>query len=97
MLDSLNSVLGTADKDWKITHEEHMKRYQRGLADLKAGNRMGFATAMYTRVMFPNGDGDFETSKGLSNKVLGLPKESLDEATKRTVDMVESGWNPFTE
>jgi len=27
--------------------------------------------------------------------VLGLKREDLDECTKRTVEMVESGWNPF--
>ncbi|KAH0383015.1 NAD(P)-binding protein, partial [Aureobasidium melanogenum] len=39
--------------------------------------------------------GDYETSKGLDNEGLNLPQEDLDEATKRTVEMVNSGWNPF--
>lgn len=33
----------------------------------------------------------------MQNDILGLPKEDLDEATKRTVDMVESGWDPLKE
>jgi hypothetical protein len=56
---------------------------------------MGFAKAMYTRIFFPNGGGDFESSRGLANSAIGLPEDSLDEATKRVVEMVESGWNPF--
>ena len=32
-----------------------------------------------------------------ANDALGLPHEDLDEATKRTVEMVESGWKPFAE
>ena len=54
-----------------------------------------FPTASYARIFYPNGDGDFESKWGTSNKLLGLPKEDLDEATKRIVEMVDSGWSPF--
>ena len=50
---------------------------------------------MYARCFYPDDSGDFETSHGLDNKALGLQNEDLDAATKRTVEMVESGWNPF--
>lgn len=50
---------------------------------------------MYARVFYPDGSGDYESSKGLDNEGLGLPQEDLDEATKRTVEMVNGGWNPF--
>jgi len=95
MLDSLNRVLGTQDKDWTIDYEPTAERYKKGLEELKQGISTGFAKAMYSRCFYPNGDGDFESSKGLDNAKLGLPKDDLDEATKRTVQMVESGWNPF--
>ena len=95
MLDSIHRVTGTTDKDWKITYEPTAVRYKAGLEDMQKGIMTGFAKAMYSRVFFPNGDGDYESSQGLCNDLLGLPKEDLDEATKRTLDMVESGWNPF--
>lgn len=97
MLDSLNRVIGTSDKDWTITHESSAKRVEDGKAELQKGMMTGFAKSMYSRIFFPNGDGDYESSAGLDNKVVGLPKEELDEATKRTVEMVESGWNPFAQ
>lgn len=50
---------------------------------------------MYARVFYPDGSGDYESSKGLDNEALGLPHEDLDEATKRAVEMVNSGWNPY--
>lgn len=59
MLDSLNRVLGTTDKDWEIKYEPTAERYKEGLAELQQGVRTGFAKAMYSRVFFPNGDGDF--------------------------------------
>ena len=95
MLDSLHRVLGTEDKDWEIRREDTKQRYKDGVEELKNGIFTGRAKAMYTRIFYPNGDGDYEASMGLVNDVLGLPKEELDDATKRAVEMVESGWNPF--
>ena len=95
MLDSIHRVTGTTDKDWGISHEPTAKRYKDGLDEMKRGQLTGFAKAMYSRAFFPNGDGDFESSRGLANDLIGLPKDDLDEATRRAVDMVESGWNPF--
>jgi hypothetical protein len=52
-------------------------------------------TAMYARVFYPDGSGDFETSHGLDNEALDLPSEDLDAATRKTIELVNSGWNPF--
>ena len=92
MLDSLNRVLGTTDKDWEIDYEPTAERYKNGLAEMQKGQMLGLAKAMYSRVFYPNGDGDFETSKGLDNDLIGLPKDDLDEATKRAVQMNEDGF-----
>lgn len=89
MLDSIHRVLGTTDTDWEIKYEGSLERYQRGLAELQAGNQMGLATAMYSRIFFPQGDGDYGSRNGLANERLGLPKEDLDVITKRAVDMAE--------
>ncbi len=100
MLDSVHRVIGTTDKDWEITHVSSAERYKNGLIAMKAGDRMGFVNALYTRVFFPNGDGDYESRRGLDNDLIGLKKETkddMDAATKRAVEMVESGWNPFTQ
>lgn len=96
MLDSLNRVLGTTDSDWDIKYEASAKRVQDGQAEFAAGDRAGFAKMMYSRVFFPNGGGNFEATQTLANGVLGLPKEDLDEATARSVAMVESGWTPWS-
>ena len=97
MLDSIHRVTGSSDKDWEITYEPSDARYQRGLKEMKEGNRLGFPTAMYARAFFPredgNADGEFGSKRGLVNDTLGLPKESLDEATKRVVESVEGGWS----
>jgi hypothetical protein len=87
MLESLNRVLGTTDKDWEIKYEPSDKRVKDGNEEFQKGDRRGFAKAMYSRMFFPNGDGNFETE--IVNDVLGLPKEDLDEATKRVIEELE--------
>jgi hypothetical protein len=89
MLESLLRVTKTSSDDWTITKEPHAERYAAGLAEMKAGNRMGFAKAMYTRVFYPDDGGNTEKTRGLANDVLGLPKEDLDEATKAAVKRSE--------
>jgi hypothetical protein len=92
MLDSLNRVLGTSDADWTITYEPVEQRYRNGLAEMQAGDHKGFAKAMYARLFFASGEGDYETGQVLDNAKLGLPREDLDEATRRALEMVEKGF-----
>ncbi|KAI4115294.1 MAG: hypothetical protein LQ338_007875 [Usnochroma carphineum] len=93
MLDSLHRVLGTRDRDWEIRFQGTKERREEGGEELKRGVRTGFAKMMYARAFYPDGGGDFEGK--VVNGLLGLPEESLDEATRRAVGMVESGWSPF--
>lgn len=91
MLDSIHRVTGSSDKDWRISYESSKERYQDGLKEMQDGVWTGFVKVMYTRYFFPEKDG----GKALANESLALPKEDLDEATKRAVNMAESGWSPF--
>lgn len=91
MLDSLNRVLGITDADWAITKQPARERYQEGLQQLQAGDRLGFAKAMYAKLFFHGEGGDYETGYTLDNEKLGLLKEDLDEATNRAVLMVRNG------
>ncbi|KAF2789114.1 putative oxidoreductase CipA [Melanomma pulvis-pyrius CBS 109.77] len=97
ILDSIHRVAGTSDDDWEISFEPSSERYRNGMDEMQKGARSGFVKAMYARVFFPGGGGAFEPAQGLANDVLGLPKEDLDEATRRAVDMAEGGWNPFAQ
>ncbi|KXT15228.1 hypothetical protein AC579_1378 [Pseudocercospora musae] len=85
MFESALRVTGTKESDWKITKEPAKERYDAGLKAFQNGDRRGFVKVMYTRVFYPDGNGDFEMNRGVANELLGLPKESLDEATKVAV------------
>ena len=93
MLDSVERVTGTTDKDWTISYEPARERYERGKKALAANDFSGFVTAMYARGSFSTSDTD--VGDKLDNERLGLPKEDFDEATKRAVEMWESGYNAF--
>lgn len=96
MLDSLHRVLGTTDSDWEISHESVAKRLADGAEELAKGVFTGFPKMLYAGAFSPtNQESDFAGTMELANDVLGLPKEDLDEATKRVVDMVAGGWSPF--
>jgi hypothetical protein len=86
MLESACRVTGTKKDDWTITKEPAQDRYMSGVEEMKEGNRIGFVKMMYTRVFYPDGCGDFEHNKGTLNKVLDLPQEDIDEATKVAIE-----------
>ncbi|KAK4452248.1 Pinoresinol reductase 2 [Podospora aff. communis PSN243] len=94
MLDAVLRVTGTEEREWEVVREESEGRYKRGLEEMKAGDRLGFARALYTRAFFKDGGGGFEVTRGLDNGVLGIEKEDLDGAVKSAVEMAEKGWRP---
>ncbi|KAK3302865.1 uncharacterized protein B0T15DRAFT_437868 [Chaetomium strumarium] len=96
ILDSLHRVLNTTDEDWVISYEPAGKRAQDGLEEFSKGIITGMAKNMYAKLFIRSKAGELDYAEGLANEVLGLPEESLDGATKRAVEMVESGWNPLT-
>lgn len=90
MLDSFNRVTGRTDADWQIESEPASERYNRGIEIMKGGARVGFGMAMYARTFYKSGEGNSEARYGLANEALGLPKEDLDEATRRVLKLAES-------
>lgn len=91
MFKSVKRVTGTTDVDWTITHESAEQRWKDGQAALQQGNMKAFTKMLYSRMFFPNGDGDYQSSRGLHNDLLGLTVEDLDEFTAIGVRMGENG------
>ncbi|KAF4965333.1 hypothetical protein FSARC_6848 [Fusarium sarcochroum] len=87
MFSSVKRVTGTSDSDWTITHEPTKKRYEEGLAQVKTGNMAGFSKLLYARAFYPEDPSNLAAKA--QNELLGLPDESLDEATKSGVDLVK--------
>ncbi|KAL4778868.1 hypothetical protein BJX76DRAFT_365873 [Aspergillus varians] len=96
MFASVKRVTGTTDDDWTITHESVAARFREGQEGLKVHNWKVFTKMLYSRMFFANGDGDYESRRGLDNEALGLPVEDLDEATKEGIRMGKTGEVPFS-
>jgi hypothetical protein len=97
MLDSILRVTGEKEADWTIVNENAQERYKEGQELMKQGGAnagKGYLQCMYTRIFYNDGSGQFNDK--LDNEKLGLPEESLDEATKEGVELVKSGYNYFT-
>ncbi|KAK5069794.1 hypothetical protein LTR64_008023 [Lithohypha guttulata] len=92
MLESVLRVTATKESDWSIAKEPAQERYAAGQKEMQAGNRAGFGKVMYTRVLFTDGVGDTEHSRGTINKVLGLEKDDahFDEYTKVALERSKS-------
>ncbi|PLB50848.1 NAD(P)-binding protein [Aspergillus steynii IBT 23096] len=87
MFESVKRVTGTVDADWTITQQDTKARYEEGLAQVKTGNMAGFSKLLYARVFYPGGSGGLEAKA--QNELLGLPRESLDEATRAGIELVK--------
>lgn len=93
MLASAMRVTGTKESDWKINKEPVEQRYSQGVEAMKKGDRAGFAKMMYSRIFYPDGNGDFETRRGTVNELVGLPKEdeALDKYTEVAIERAKTG------
>lgn len=89
MFESVLRVTGGKESDWLMTKEDVVERYRRGVKMIQAGQMVGHAILLYARVFYADGSGDIDSK--LDNEVLGLPKESLDEATKVAIEMASRG------
>ncbi|GKU06016.1 isoflavone reductase family protein [Fusarium langsethiae] len=87
MFDSVKRVTNTSDTDWAIAYESTKKRYEEGMGLVKSGNMTGFSKLLYARAFFPEDPSDL--SGKAHNDLLGLPEESLDDATKAGIDLVK--------
>ncbi|KAL3444130.1 hypothetical protein BJX65DRAFT_174737 [Aspergillus insuetus] len=96
MFESVKRVTGTKDEDWTITRGSVRDRYREGQEGLKVHNWKVFTKMLYSRMFFPDGDGAYESRRGLDNSVLELPVEDLDEATREGIRMGKAGEVPFS-
>lgn len=93
MFASLQRVTGTKESDWSISSKPVKEIYQEGVKKLQGGDREGFSQLLYSRMFFPDDQPGFmETHGPLDNEALGLPKEDLDDFTKKAVEIANSDY-----
>ncbi|KAF2702853.1 NAD(P)-binding protein [Pleomassaria siparia CBS 279.74] len=92
MFEAVKRATGTRNGDWNISFVPSKERYTESIKRMQQGEHIGFAYALYTRYFYPDNSGYYESVHGLDNDKLGLPKEDLDEFTKKSVGLSESGY-----
>ena len=93
MFDSVKRVTGTTDADWKISSVPAKQRFAEAQKKMSEGDRSAFAYLLYSRMFFPGEDAClYEARYELDNEKLGLPKEDIDEFTKKAVKMSEENY-----
>lgn len=88
MLASVLRVTGSQKSEWAIDNVDGKGRWEAGQAAMKSGDRSGFISMMYASTLRQDRDewGVFEKTRGLSNKLLKLPGEDLDEFTRVAIE-----------
>lgn len=87
MFESVKRVTETTDADWTIKHDDTTRRYEEGKDVAMQGNAEGWMKMGYSRMFFDGGAGDYESSRGLHNKELGLAQEELDHYTETALQI----------
>ncbi|KAH7412831.1 hypothetical protein BKA64DRAFT_731109 [Cadophora sp. MPI-SDFR-AT-0126] len=82
ILDSVQRVTGTSDADWTITHTDVQAFIDEGPAKLAKGDMTAVLNLLFGSLAKEGLGGDYESTKGLSNAILKLPEENLDETVK---------------
>ena len=90
MLASVQRVTGTSPADWKVSYKPGVEAVEEGHAGIRAGDYMKAVDVLYGTNFLPGKGGDYAVTKGTANEALGLPEESLDEATKVAVKQAEA-------
>jgi hypothetical protein len=81
ILDAVQKVTNTTDSHWAITKADAQQHIDGGKAKLVSGDFYGMIDSL-SRAMFNAGLGGDYQDKGLSNEVLGLPKEDMVEVLR---------------
>jgi hypothetical protein len=88
MFESWKRVSGDKDEDWKFEYEPSKEGYEKNMALFQQKqDKIALFKAVFTRGFYQNGDGN--TEQKAQNRLLGLPKEDLDEHTRVAKDIIE--------
>jgi hypothetical protein len=84
----VQKVTKTTDADWTITHVDGQAWIDDGPVKIARGDFTGMFNIAYGNTMTEGHGGDYETTRGVSNRVLGLPGESLEDSVKEIISQL---------
>ena len=92
MLAAGQRATGTKAADWTVERKGDPKAaVETALVEFGKGSFPAVREAIMVSNWVPNGGGDYKSTKGTANEALGLPKEDLDEETRKAVELAKKG------
>jgi hypothetical protein len=88
ILDAVQKLTKTTDADWSITHVGGSAWIDEGPAKIARGDFTGMYNIVYGITMTEGRGGNYEATRGVSNAVLGLPEENLEETLKEAFPQI---------
>ncbi|KAM3073686.1 hypothetical protein ACMFMG_004430 [Clarireedia jacksonii] len=85
IFDAVKNVTGTTDEDWNITEKDAGTWVQEGWELVKSGNFMGMMAVLYGNYMKGGPTSNFEAVREISNDILGLPVEDLEDGVRKAL------------
>ncbi|KAJ6009397.1 NAD(P)-binding protein [Penicillium canescens] len=83
LLGSVQRVTSFPQTSWDIQFQDTEAKVAAGKEKLKHGDVLGYADLIYGHVFKDGAGGNHQARVGLSNQILSLPNEDLDEEVKR--------------
>lgn len=83
LLESVQRVTSFPQSAWEVRFQDTEEKVATGKEKLKQGDVLGHSDLIYGHVFKDGAGGNYQARVGISNEVLALPKEDLDEEVKR--------------
>lgn len=87
MLDSVFRVTKTNEQDWKITSQPAKERFELGREARQKAIPGPQGRMVWARCFMPDGAGNHEDRANINRRLLQLPREDLDQATLRAIEL----------
>ncbi|PQE21153.1 isoflavone reductase family protein [Rutstroemia sp. NJR-2017a BVV2] len=85
IFEAVKKVSSTSDADWIITEKDAGTWIREGWETLKSGDFNGMVAVLYGHYMKGGPTSNFEAVREISNDILGLPVEDLEEGIKKAL------------
>lgn len=85
LLESVQRATKTSAKDWTIEHGSVEAYLARGGEKMSKGDFTGLFDMLFGTMYSKGHGGDFQSTRGVENGMLGLPEERLDDVMAKVV------------
>lgn len=82
ILAAVQRATKTGPVDWEITEDTAERYIQEGKDRMAKGDFYGAINILYGNLFIEGSGGNYEDTKDLANRILGLPEEDLDKSVE---------------